>query len=136
MEGAVGTRGPGETQLETDKRILRRRVLDLRRALGEIEERRLREVRSRTEQFTIGLVGYTNAGKSTLLNRLTGSQELAADMLFATLDTRTRQWRMQDGRTVLLSDTVGFVRDLPHNLIASFRTAGSVMPSSTSPANA
>jgi GTP-binding protein HflX len=120
MEGAVGTRGPGETQLETDKRILRRRVLDLRRALGEIEERRLREVRSRTDQFTIGLVGYTNAGKSTLLNRLTGAKELAADMLFATLDTRTRQWRMGDGRTVLLSDTVGFLQRLPHHLVASF----------------
>jgi GTP-binding protein HflX len=119
-EGVVGTRGPGETQLETDKRLLRRRVLDLRRELNEIEERRLREVRSRSEQFTIGLVGYTNAGKSTLLNRLTGSDELAADMLFATLDTRTRQWKLADGRTVLLSDTVGFLQRLPHHLVASF----------------
>jgi len=120
MEGAVGTRGPGETQLETDKRLLRKRVTDLRRELDVIAERRQREVRSRSEQFTIGLVGYTNAGKSTLLNRLTGANELAADMLFATLDTRTRQWQLPDGRSVLLSDTVGFLQRLPHHLVASF----------------
>lgn len=119
-EGAIGARGPGETQLETDKRLIRRRIQDLRLELRSIEERKQREVRTRAEQFTIGLVGYTNAGKSTLLNRLTGSDELAADMLFATLDTRTRQWRLSDGRTVLLSDTVGFVQRLPHHLVASF----------------
>ena len=119
-EGAIGARGPGETQLETDKRLMRRRIQDLREELRTIEERKQREVRSRAEHYTIGLVGYTNAGKSTLLNRLTGSDELAADMLFATLDTRTRQWRLADGRTVLLSDTVGFVQRLPHHLVASF----------------
>ncbi|MBL8694003.1 MAG: GTPase HflX [Planctomycetes bacterium] len=119
-EGAIGARGPGETQLETDKRLMRRRIQDLREELRHIEERKLREVRTRAEHFTIGLVGYTNAGKSTLLNRLTGSSELAADMLFATLDTRTRQWRLSDGRIVLLSDTVGFVQRLPHHLVASF----------------
>lgn len=119
-EGAIGTRGPGETQLETDKRLLRKRILDLKEELKEIEERKRREVRSRGDAFTIGLVGYTNAGKSTLLNVLTGADELVADMLFATLDTRTRQWHLSDGRTVLLSDTVGFLQRLPHHLVASF----------------
>lgn len=120
MEGAIGTRGPGETQLETDKRLLRRRIQDLREELEEIEQRRQREVRSRSDLFTVGLVGYTNAGKSTLLNQLTGSAEFVADMLFATLDTRTRQWRLADGRRVLLSDTVGFLQRLPHHLVACF----------------
>jgi GTP-binding protein HflX len=119
-EGAIGTRGPGETQLETDKRLLKRRIQILREELREIEARRQREVGSRSELFTVGLVGYTNAGKSTLLNRLTGSRELVADQLFATLDTRTRQWKLEDGRIVLLSDTVGFLRRLPHHLVSSF----------------
>lgn len=119
-EGAIGTRGPGETQLETDRRLLRDRVSDLRGELREIEARKRRQVRSRSDEFTIGLVGYTNAGKSTLLNRLTGAGEFAADMLFATLDTRTRRWKLSDGRRVLLSDTVGFLQRLPHHLVASF----------------
>jgi GTP-binding protein HflX len=120
MEGAVGTRGPGETQLETDKRLIKRRIQDLKLELEAIEARKQREVRTRGDLFTIGLVGYTNAGKSTLLNKLTNSEEFVADMLFATLDTRTRQWRLSDGRTVLLSDTVGFLQRLPHHLVASF----------------
>ncbi|MFT5476535.1 MAG: GTP-binding protein HflX [Planctomycetota bacterium] len=119
-EGAIGTRGPGETQLETDRRLLRKRITDLKGQLKEIEARKRREVKSRAEQFTVGIVGYTNAGKSTLLNRLTKSDELVADMPFATLDTRTRKWRMSDGRSVLLSDTVGFLQRLPHHLVASF----------------
>jgi GTP-binding protein HflX len=119
-EGAIGARGPGETQLETDKRLLKKRILDLKRELEEIEARKQREVRSRADLFTVGLVGYTNTGKSTLLNRLTGSNEFVADQLFATLDTRTRQWSLPDGRTVLLSDTVGFLERLPHHLVASF----------------
>lgn len=121
MEGAIGTRGPGETQLETDRRLIKKRITDLRRELEVIEQRKQRQVRSRAEEFTIGLVGYTNAGKSSLLNRLTGSTEMAADMLFATLDTRTRRWELADGRTVLLSDTVGFLGRLPHHLVASFQ---------------
>ncbi len=120
MEGAIGTRGPGETQLETDRRLLRKRISDLKKELKEIEARKLREVVSRSDQYTIGLVGYTNAGKSTLMNRLTGAHVLVADMLFATLDTRTRQWKLSDGRSVLLSDTVGFLGRLPHHLVASF----------------
>jgi GTP-binding protein HflX len=120
MEGAIGTRGPGETQLETDKRLIKRRIQDLKLELDAIEARKQREVRTRGDLFTIGLVGYTNAGKSTLLNKLTHSHEFVADMLFATLDTRTRQWRLSDGRTVLLSDTVGFLERLPHHLVASF----------------
>ena len=119
-EGAIGARGPGETQLETDRRLLRKRITDLKRELAEIERRKQREVLSRAERFTIGLVGYTNAGKSTLMNQLTGAGVLAADMLFATLDTRTRQWTLSDGRVVLLSDTVGFLGRLPHHLVASF----------------
>ncbi len=120
MEGAVGTRGPGETQLETDRRLLNKRVTDLKRELATIERRKQREVKARTGEFVVGLVGYTNAGKSTLLNFLTGSAEFAADMPFATLDTRTRRWVLPDKRTVLLSDTVGFLQRLPHHLVASF----------------
>lgn len=119
-EGAIGARGPGETQLETDRRIIQKKIRDLRVELQVIEERRQREGEARRGHFRICLVGYTNAGKSTLLNRLTGAEEYVADQLFATLDTRTRQWRLSDGRIVLLSDTVGFVRDLPHHLVASF----------------
>lgn len=120
MEGAIGTRGPGETQLETDKRLVNKRITDLKAELDVIERRKQRQVASRVGQFTVGLVGYTNAGKSTLLNRLTGSDEFAADMPFATLDTRTRKWVLPDKRVVLLSDTVGFLQRLPHHLVASF----------------
>ena len=119
-EGAIGTRGPGETQLETDRRLIAKRIRDLQQRLSEIEQRKRRQVSSREEQFTVGLVGYTNAGKSTLLNRVTGADEFVADMPFATLDTRTRQWVLDDGRMVLLSDTVGFLSRLPHHLVASF----------------
>lgn len=119
--GGIGTRGPGERQIEIDRRIVRRRVTALRRELGAIDRRRLREVRSRAEQLTICLVGYTNAGKSTLMRALTGAETLIEDKLFATLDTKTRKWDLGAGQVALLSDTVGFVHDLPHHLVASFR---------------
>ena len=120
-QGGIGLRGPGETQLETDRRIVRDRIADLRRQIRDIERRRERQVRSRAGKFTVGLVGYTNAGKSSLLNALTGEQAYVADKLFATLDTRTRAWTLPYGLRVLLSDTVGFIRDLPHHLVTSFR---------------
>ncbi len=119
--GGIGTRGPGETQIEIDRRIVQKRVAFLRAQIAEIDRRRLREVKARRDFFTIGLVGYTNAGKSTLLNALTGAGAYVADKLFATLDTKTRRWDFGGGQTVLLSDTVGFVRNLPHHLVASFR---------------
>lgn len=119
--GGIGTRGPGERQIEIDRRLVQKRVAALRRELDKIDRRKLREVRARGDSFTISIVGYTNAGKSSLLNALTDADVHVADNLFATLDTRTRQWQVADNDTVLLSDTVGFVRDLPHHLVASFR---------------
>ena len=113
-------RGPGETQLEEDKRILARRIQKLERELRSIEHRKEVSIRHRRDEFVVALVGYTNAGKSSLLNRLTGSDELVEDKLFATLDTRVRRWELGEERHVLLTDTVGFIRDLPHHLIASF----------------
>ncbi|UCG33987.1 MAG: GTPase HflX, partial [Phycisphaerales bacterium] len=93
----------------------------LREQLVRIDHRRLREVRSRKDQFKVALVGYTNAGKSTLMNALTDANAFVEDKLFATLDTKTRKWHLEGGELALLSDTVGFVRDLPHHLVASFR---------------
>jgi GTPase len=121
-EGAVGSRGPGEQQLETDRRLIDNRVSELRTRLKEVEKRRERLVRQRHRHLTVSLVGYTNAGKSTLMNALTGADVYVADQLFATLDTRTRSWTIPRFGQVLLSDTVGFIRDLPHNLVASFRS--------------
>ncbi len=121
MKMGVGMRGPGEKQLETDRRLVERRISDLRNELKVFERRKERQVESRRDFMTVSLVGYTNAGKSTLLNAFTGSEALAADKLFATLDTRTRRWQLPGWGPVLLSDTVGFIRDLPHQLIASFK---------------
>ncbi|MFM7107996.1 MAG: GTPase HflX [Planctomycetaceae bacterium] len=121
LKMGIGMRGPGEKQLEVDRRLVEKRVRDLRREIDEIHARRERQVASRHDHMTVSLVGYTNAGKSTLLNALTGADELAEDKLFATLDTRTRRWRLPGWGPVLLSDTVGFIRDLPHRLIASFK---------------
>ena len=118
----VGTRGPGEQQLEIDRRLVQSRLVQLRRNLAEVQSRRTREVATRRdEHFTVGLVGYTNAGKSTMFNRLTEGGAFEADMLFATLGTRIGAWNLGGGNTALLSDTVGFIRDLPHHLVASFR---------------
>jgi len=111
--------GAGESQIETDRRIIRDRIAKLKRELEEIDKRRIREVSKRDEHFQIALVGYTNAGKSTMMKCLTDADVYIADKLFATLDTRTRVWEFE-GHKVLLSDTVGFIRDLPHNLVAGF----------------
>ncbi|MDB4676725.1 GTPase HflX, partial [bacterium] len=118
----VGMRGPGEKQLEVDRRLAQKRIHDLKEELSIVERRRERQVEARNDVPTISLVGYTNAGKSTLMNALTQADVLAKDKLFATLDTRTRRWSIPDWGTVLLSDTVGFIRDLPHSLVASFKS--------------
>ncbi len=118
----VGMRGPGEKQLEVDRRLAQKRIHDLKELLGKVEDRRERQVSARDQSPTVSLVGYTNAGKSTLMNALTGAGVKAEDKLFATLDTRTRRWLLPGWGTVLLSDTVGFIRDLPHSLVASFKS--------------
>jgi len=117
----VGMRGPGEKQLEEDRRLVERRIHDLRTELKGIERRKERQVAAREGHMTVSLVGYTNAGKSTLMNALTNADVLVEDKLFATLDTRTRRWQLPHWGPVLLSDTVGFIRQLPHRLIASFK---------------
>jgi GTP-binding protein HflX len=117
----IGLRGPGEKQLEVDRRLVERRISELRGELNAVHRRRQREVAARSDRMTVSLVGYTNAGKSTLMKQLTGADVFIEDALFATLDTRTRRWQLPGWGPVLLSDTVGFIRDLPHHLVASFR---------------
>jgi GTP-binding protein HflX len=119
--GAIGTRGTGEKQLEIDRRLVSKRIIELKKELAEIDGRRIREIDARRGLFKICLVGYTNAGKSTLMNALTDAGVYVEDRLFATLDTRTRQWILEGSKKVLLSDTVGFVKNLPHQLVASFK---------------
>jgi GTP-binding protein HflX len=119
--GGIGTRGVGETQLETDRRIIRKRITALRERLDDVERERAIQRKRRVELPGIALVGYTNAGKSTLFERLTGTQTLVEDRLFATLDPRTRRAELGDGLVVTVADTVGFIRKLPHHLVASFR---------------
>jgi GTP-binding protein HflX len=119
--GAIGTRGTGEKQLEIDRRLVGKRITELKREIEDIDKRIVREIEGRRGQFKICLVGYTNAGKSTLMNALTDADVYVADRLFATLDTRTRQWTLDGGRKALISDTVGFVKNLPHQLVASFK---------------
>jgi GTP-binding protein HflX len=123
QKGGIGLRGPGETQLETDRRLLGQRIRQLNRRLDRVDRQREqgRRTRRRAEIPTVSLVGYTNAGKSTLFNRLTDSAVLEADKLFATLDPTLRRLELGEGRQVVLADTVGFVRDLPHELVAAFR---------------
>ncbi len=119
--GGIGTRGPGEQQLEIDRRLVSKRITELKRELVNIDKRRIREINARKGLFKICLVGYTNAGKSTLLNTLTDAGVLVEDRLFATLDTRTRKWTPARGADVVVSDTIGFVKNLPHQLVASFK---------------
>lgn len=124
LGAGIGTRGPGETKLETDRRHIRRKIAHLTEELKEIEKHRelIRTRRKKEGIPTIALVGYTNAGKSTLLNKLTGAEVFAEDKLFATLDPTVRAMELEDGRSVLLSDTVGFIRKLPHHLIKAFKS--------------
>lgn len=120
--GGIGTKGPGETQIETDRRIIKRKITTLQHKLKEIDTQRSTQRKHREKFFKVVLAGYTNAGKSTLLNLLTDANVLVEDKLFATLDSTTRLVRTKNGFEFLLSDTVGFIRKLPHNLIASFRS--------------
>jgi GTP-binding protein HflX len=124
QKGGIGLRGPGETQLETDRRLLGERVKMLRAKLGKLQRQRItqRRARSRNDTFSVSLVGYTNAGKSTLFNSLTKAQAYAANQLFATLDTTSRRIYLSETGNVVVSDTVGFIRELPHQLVAAFRT--------------
>ena len=122
QKGGIGLRGPGETQLETDRRLLGKRVSLLKERLKQLERQRAvqRRARSKGHLLSASLVGYTNAGKSTLFNALTKAGAYAADQLFATLDTTSRRTFVEDAGTIILSDTVGFIRDLPHALVAAF----------------
>jgi GTP-binding protein HflX len=123
QKGGIGLRGPGETQLETDRRLLGDRVKALRTRLDKLQRQRetQRRARGRNNAFSVSLVGYTNAGKSTLFNSLTKAQAYAADQLFATLDTTSRRIFLGDAGNIVISDTVGFIRELPHQLVAAFR---------------
>jgi GTP-binding protein HflX len=123
QKGGVGLRGPGETQLETDRRLLRERMVNIRKRLGKVEKQRQqgRRARTRAEIPTLSLVGYTNAGKSTLFNQITKADVYAADQLFATLDPTLRKINVEDVGRAILADTVGFIRHLPHDLVAAFK---------------
>jgi GTP-binding protein HflX len=123
QKGGIGMRGPGETQLETDRRLLNIRIKQINKRLEKVSKQREqgRQSRKKTEIPTVSLVGYTNAGKSTLFNKITGSDVYVADQLFATLDPTLRRVDLPDQQSIILADTVGFIRDLPHDLVAAFR---------------
>lgn len=123
QKGGIGLRGPGETQLETDRRLIRKRVKLLKEKLSTLQRQRnvQRRQRQRANVLSVSIVGYTNAGKSTLFNKLTSAQTYAADQLFATLDTTTRKLYLGEAGSIVISDTVGFIRELPHTLVAAFR---------------
>lgn len=122
QKGGIGLRGPGETQLETDRRLIKKRVKLLKEKLSALQRQRnvQRRSRRRTNVLSVSIVGYTNAGKSTLFNKLVRAQSYAADQLFATLDTTTRKLFLAESGSVVISDTVGFIRELPHTLVAAF----------------
>ena len=124
LGGGIGTRGPGEKKLETDRRLIRTRISALKEDLAQVEKHRqlIRSRRMNGKIKTAAIVGYTNAGKSTLLNTLTGSEVLSEDKLFATLDPTTRMLALEDGQQILLTDTVGFIRKLPHHLVEAFKS--------------
>ena len=124
LGGGIGTRGPGEKKLETDRRLIRTRISALKQELSQVEKHRelIRSSRARGNMKTAAIVGYTNAGKSTLLNTLTGSEVLSEDKLFATLDPTTRLLNLKDGQQILLTDTVGFIHKLPHHLVEAFKS--------------
>ncbi len=122
IRGGIGLRGPGETQLETDRRLIGRRIADLRSKLREVAESRAIQRRRRQGEFRAALVGYTNAGKSSILRSLSGSDLFVEDRLFATLESATRSVELEGGHQALVTDTVGFIRKLPHHLVASFRS--------------
>ncbi|MCP4126047.1 MAG: GTPase HflX, partial [Gammaproteobacteria bacterium] len=124
QKGGVGLRGPGETQLETDRRLLNNRISQIRRRLARVDSQREqgRRARGKAEIPTVSLVGYTNAGKSTLFNRLTSAEVYAQDQLFATLDPTLRRVELPGGSAMVLADTVGFISQLPHELVAAFRS--------------
>jgi GTP-binding protein HflX len=122
QQGGIGTRGPGETQLEVDRRRVREKIAFLKKRLAEVDREREVQRSRRHRVHRCALVGYTNAGKSTLMNALTGAGVLTEDKLFATLDATTRRYRFPDGEVTLFTDTVGFIRKLPHHLVASFRS--------------
>lgn len=120
-DGGLGTRGPGETQLQIDRKLINMRISQLKKRLKEVERHRRVQRKGRKEEFVVSLVGYTNAGKSTLLNTLANDEQFVEDKLFATLDATTRTVHLDENYKILLTDTVGFIKKLPHNLVASFK---------------